>query len=126
MPKPNFYITEESYNRLIGLGHWLIQDLPPDRASQVQPFLDNEDTLAVFASGLRPQPDLSTSGVVGGTDWVRLETHPKPSEPPLNVYHFVIMAKCAGGYPVYACREGKSIAAHWSELTDLHVYYPEI
>ena len=52
--KPNFYITEENFQSLIGPGYCSIQELPSARAEQVRPFLANADTLGVFASGDPP------------------------------------------------------------------------
>ena len=52
MDKPNFYITDKNFNDLIGSGYWSIQDLPPNGAEQVRPFLSGGDTLGVFASGI--------------------------------------------------------------------------
>ncbi|MCC6419774.1 MAG: hypothetical protein IT429_16190 [Gemmataceae bacterium] len=121
MCKPNFFIDEHNFQTLRGPGFWQIQDLPPDRAEQVRPFLNNTDTIAVFASGIAPQ--MSSGDVVGGIDWVRLESTRKEKEPPLNVYHFVIKKPTTLGYPVYACRDGKSIAPHWSEWDNLDVYF---
>ncbi len=123
MNEPSFYITDENFRSLIGPGFWSIQDLPADRAEQVRPFLSNGDTVGVFASGVPPQTTTVGSDVVGGIDWVRLESRRRDDEPPLNVYHFVIKKPDEKGYPVYACREGKSIAPHWSEWEDLDVYW---
>ena len=122
MTQPNFYITEDNFKSLIGPGFWLIQDLPAEGCQQVRPFLSSEDTLAVFSSGTPPHAMNVMSNVVAGIDWVRLESNRRSNEPPLNVYHFVILKPDVRGYPVYACREGKSIAKHWSELEDLDVY----
>lgn len=132
---PNFYIDAENYDRLIGSGCWEIQDLPPNRAELVKPFLNNEDTIAVFASGCPPQPHSTLGGSIpdtadsdediAGIDWVRLESNPKPGEPSLNVYHFVIKKPDENGYTVFACRDGKSIAPHWSEWENMNVYFPK-
>jgi hypothetical protein len=122
MDKPKFYITKENFLSLIGPGFWSIQDLPNERAEQVRPFLAGDDTLGVFASGSPPQAMLGMESVVGGIDWVRLESHRKCQEPPINVYHFVIKCADQHGHPVYACKEGKSIAPHWSEWSDLDGY----
>lgn len=123
MEKPSFYITAENFHNLIGPGFWSIQDLPADRVEQVRPFLNSQDTLGVFASGTPPKMMPSGSNVVGGIDWVRLESRRKVNEPPLNVYHFVIKKPDAQGYPVFVCRNGTSIARHWSEWEDLEVYW---
>jgi hypothetical protein len=122
MNRPNFYITEETFRALIGPSYWAIQDLPPARAEQVRPFLNSGDTLGVFACGIPPQAAVSEEKV-GGIDWVRLESRPKAEEPPLNVYHYVIKRPDAFGYPVFACREGGSIAPHWSEWENLEPYW---
>jgi hypothetical protein len=39
MDKPNVFINVQNFKSLIGPGFWHIQDLPPDRAEQVRPFL---------------------------------------------------------------------------------------
>lgn len=121
--EPNFYITPDNFNAIIGQGYWSIQDIPPDRAEQVRPFLNSVDALGVFASGLAPQALTNGMDVVGGIDFVRLESRRKTNEPPLNVYHYTIMKQNQYGYPVYASRNGGSIAQHWSELKDLDVYW---
>jgi hypothetical protein len=72
MARPNFYITEADYRAAVGLGNWQIQDLPPDIAEALRPFLNNEDTLGVFASGTFP-PVRDERGYVAGMDWVRHE-----------------------------------------------------
>ena len=54
---------------------------------------------------------------------MRLKIRRKSDELPLNVYHFVIKAPDVHGYPVYACKEGKSIAKHWSEWDDVEAAY---
>jgi hypothetical protein len=122
MDSPSFYITHSNFSKLIGAnGYWQINDLPSDRANQIRPFLANQETLGVFVSGIAPQRIEQTADVVGGIDWIRIETNRRSNEPPLNVYHYVIMRPDAYGYPVFACRNG-SIAPHWSELEDLEVY----
>jgi hypothetical protein len=123
MKKANFYITEENFRALIGPGYWSIQDLPANRAEQLRPFLSTQDTLGVFASGCPPQVINGGGDVVGGIDWVRLESRRKANELPLNVYHYVIRKPDEYGYPVFACRPGKSIAPHWSEWKELDVYW---
>jgi hypothetical protein len=119
---PNFYIDDDNFKSLIGDGYWSIQDLPNDRAEQVRPFLASDDTIGVFASGCPPTSSPHASNVIGGIDWVRLESNLKPGEPPLNVYHFVIKQPDEHGYPVYACRNGNSIAPHWSKWKNIDVY----
>lgn len=120
----NFHMSEDSFRRVIGSGGWTVQDLPPSVAGDVRPFLDNEDTLAVFASGMMPsRGDMPC----GGIDWVRIESRPAPGETPLNVYHFEIGPPSDHGYPVYGpftddTAGPRSIAPHWSDLSDLEVY----
>ncbi len=122
MDKPNFYISEQTYNSLIGPGYWSIQDLPDSRAQQVRPFLASKDTIGVFASGVAPTAS-EMRGPIGGIDWVRLESNRMKGEPPLNVYHFVIREHDGQGYPVYACKSGESIAPHWSDWKDIQCYF---
>jgi hypothetical protein len=123
MSRPNFYITEENFADIVGSGLWAIQDVPPERAEALRAFLNNPDSLAVFASGIAPrQVDRSDTTAVGGIDWVRLEPVRRPGEPPLNVYHFIIGHRDEIGYPVRGpFREG-AIAPHYSTLEDLEVY----
>ncbi|MBY0588712.1 hypothetical protein K2X85_16180 [bacterium] len=123
MNTPNFYITEENFKSLIGPGYWKIEDLPHKHAEQVKPFLGNGDTIGVFASGTPPQGLTGSGKIVAGIDWVRLESNRKVNEPPLNIYHFIIKEPDKHGYPVFACKEGKSIGPHWSELEDLNRYW---
>jgi hypothetical protein len=121
--KANFYITAENYRHLCGSGLWDIQDLPSERAEQVQPFLNNGDTIAVFASGLAPRAfSQSGPGPVAGIDWVRLERNPQPSEPDLNVYHYAVLRPDEHGYPVMGPYMHGTIAPHWAELPDLDRY----
>lgn len=119
----NFYITTENYQHLVGSGLWDIQDLPPERAGQVQAFLNNGDSVAVFASGFAPRAfSASGSGPVAGIDWVRLERNPQPGEPDLNVYHYVVLRPDEHGYPVMGPYRNGTIAPHWAELPDLDRY----
>jgi hypothetical protein len=121
--KPNFFITKKNFEQLIGPGFWKIQDIPALRAQQIRPFLGSQDTLAVFASGLAPrQLNHISEELIGGIDWVRLESSPKDKEPPLNVYHYVIGKETENGYPVYGPYKDGSIAGHWSCLKDLDIY----
>jgi len=123
--KPNFYITIENFGHLIGPGFWRIHEVPLDRLAQIKDHFDDVDTLAVFASGTVPRPDIPPSSVpAGGIDWVRLESNPRAEEPPLNLYHYIIGHPDAHGYPVYGPVRGGSIAPHWSQLEDLEVYLP--
>src|SRR6266566_308601 len=114
--RPNFYITEQNFRNLAGSGYWAIQDVPAERAEQVRGFLNNADTIAVFASGVTPREIHAEGEDVGGIDWVRLETNRKPGEPPLNVYHYVIKQPDNRGFPVYGPFKDGAIAPHWSEL----------
>jgi hypothetical protein len=59
MRQPSFYIDEPAFQLLKGPGFWQVQDLSPDRAEQIRPFLNNADTLAVFASGISPDANAS-------------------------------------------------------------------
>ena len=121
---PNFHISVENFKSLVGPGFWEIQDLPPERARQIGDHFADIDTLAVYASGIVPRPDIPPFNVsTGGIDWVRIERNPRPEEPRLNVYHYVIGHPDAHGYPVYGPILGGSIAPHWSHLEDLEAYF---
>lgn len=120
-PRPNFYITRENFQTLIGPGYWRIQDLPGKRAEQVRGFLDSCDTIGVFASGVAPQ-GIEDPDPVGGIDWVRLESRPLEGEPPLNFYHYVIRTPDSSGYPVYGPFKDGAIAPHWGDLKDIDRY----
>ncbi len=125
-PRPNFYITRENLNELVGPGFWKVNDLPQERWNLIKDHFGSVNTFAVFASGIAPtqhtfQPP--PSSLVGGIDWVRIENKPRAGEPPLNVYHYVIGQPDEFGYPVYGPIKDGSSASHWSELKDLDVYF---
>lgn len=84
--------------------------------------LGKTETFAVFASGVAPQAYTGVEGHVAGIDWVKPERHPKPGEPPLNVYHYGIGPPDEHGYPVFGPIINGSIAPHWADLEDLVVY----
>jgi hypothetical protein len=120
--EPNFYITAENFSELVGDGLWTINDVPLQRLAQIKDHFGKVETFALFASGIAPRACTGTEARVGGIDWVRLEKHPKPGEPPLNVYHYLIGPLDERGYPVYGPILNGSIAPHWSELDDLDSY----
>jgi hypothetical protein len=120
--RPSFYITEENFQELVGNGLWTINDVPLDRLAQIKKFFAKVETVAVFASGLAPRAHTGSEPRVGGIDWVRLETNPKPREASLNVYHYLIGPHDGYGYPVYGPIRNGSIAPHHSELSDLDPY----
>lgn len=120
---PNFYITTQNYNDLIGNGLWSINDNPPDKWSEIKDFFGGNDTLAIFSSGNPPGNLGAFSGPVAGIDWVRIESRPKAGETPLNVYHFSVGHPDVNGYPVYGPILNSTIAPHWSNLEDVYVYF---
>jgi hypothetical protein len=120
--RPNFYVTSEQLNHAVGPGFWSIQDLPPARAEAIRPFLNNGDTLAVFASGAMPLLATSEGAEIGGIDWIRLEPNPRDGEPALNAYHFVILQHDRKGYPVIGPIKDGAIISHWSEPASIDMY----
>jgi hypothetical protein len=111
-----FRITAANFREIVaGSGCWLINDLPPDRAAQLRPFLNNSDTFAVFASGDLP-------GRIGGIDWIRLESNPVLNEPPLNAYHFTIECADEQTYLVNGPYRDGALMPHWGDGPDLNNY----
>ena len=125
MNKPNFYITEADYRRLILTGSWHINDVPLDVAQQVRGHFGISSSFALFVSGAEADPARirPEDQVLAGFDWVRNETNPKPGEPDFNVYHYLVGSGSAGRYPVYDCGHSGSVAPGWSTLEDLNVYF---
>jgi len=122
-PEPNFYIRREHFLLVEGAGFWHINDVPVERWAQVGEHFNNENTLALFASGSEDKP-VESSGVkvVGGIDWIKFETNPKEKEPPLNAYHYVIGQPDDKGYPVYGPFRDGSLVPHWCGYEDLDKY----
>jgi hypothetical protein len=112
--EPNFYITEANYYQLTGPGFWKLNDVSPMRWEQCGGHFSHPETYALLASGSLPQP-LVMHGipVVGGVDWIRLESNRSPGEPDINAYHYVIGMPDHHGYPVYGpYRNGCRIEHH--------------
>ncbi|MBM3988179.1 MAG: hypothetical protein FJ294_09515 [Planctomycetes bacterium] len=119
---PNFHISFRNCEALIGAGMWSIIEVPPDRWAAVKDHLGKTETLAVFASGVAPRASPRVEAHIAGIDRVKLEHHPKPGEPPLNVYHYGIGRPDGHSYPVFGPIRNGSTAPHWSDLDDLAVY----
>ena len=122
--KPNFYITCDNFKLLVGRGFWEIRDIPPERCEQVRPFLNNIDTVGVFASGIAPiYLERSSADDIGGLDRIRLEPNPKDKEPDLNVDHFIIGRPDSNGYPVYGPYKNGGIIPHWPQDNAIDEYW---
>jgi len=124
--QPNFYITDYSYWLLIGKGGWRITELDLSTAQLVRGHFGANDSFAMFASGVFVNPNDVTPKIIAGIDWIRMETKPQINEPPLNIYHYTVGSKEAGGYPVFNCGKRGALAPHWSSLPDLKVYLDNI
>jgi len=121
---PNFWITEANYFQLTGPGFWKINEVPQERLSQLPSPFHLEKTVGVFASGINPRAvDAPEGQKIAGIDWFRLEANPLPTEPPLNVNHFVIGSPVSGRFPVFGPYRSGSIAAHWTDGSDIPKYY---
>ena len=120
----SFHITDEQYRLLLPTGQWHINDIPLDKARLVRGHFGNVDSFALFTSGANADPAMigTQDKTLIGLDWIRNETKPKPNEPALNVYHFVVTSGSAGLYPVFYCGHSGALAPGWSELNDLEVY----
>lgn len=122
---PNFWITEENYFQLTGPGFWTIYEVPQVRLSQLPSPFNLDKTVAVFASGVAPHVvDAPPGEKVGGIDWMRLEGNLRPTEPPLNVNHFVIGGRVDRRFPVFGPFRNGAIADHWTDGSDIPKYYP--
>lgn len=120
---PNFYINQGQFDQLVGPGFWTINELPLPLASRIGAHFGNVDAFAFYCSGVKMPPFGATGNVpLAGIDWVRMENQPKPHEPPLNVYHYLVGTPGSSGYPVYGPFEEGGLAPHWSELDDLDAY----
>lgn len=119
--RPNFYITAGNFEHLIGPGFWKLNDVPQKRWEQIKDHLGQDDTIAVYASG--ELPVVGGSGRTGGIDWIRLEENPRPTEPDLNAYHYVIGQPTGGLYPVYGPYKKGARVSHWCEETELEAYF---
>lgn len=124
MTKPNFWITEDNYFQITGPGYWKINEVPQERLNQLPTPFSLETTVGVFASGVPPyQINEPVAAGIAGVDWFRLEQNPKPNEPELNVYHFIIGNPVPGcGCPVYGPYRNGSIAPHWSRIAEIERY----
>ena len=122
--KPNFYLSEVDYGKLVNSGQYRINDIPLNVASGIKRHFGSDTSFALFSSGLSPEAAAANpSGFVGGIDWTRAEDKPKKGEPELNVYHYLIGSPCKAGYPVYDCgHSGVLTPSGWAKLEDLDVY----
>lgn len=122
--RPNFYLTNEKFKTLIGLGDWKINEIPVDLAAEIKDRFGPDTSFCLLTSGTALVPDTPTdASAVGGIDWIRQEDRLRPGEKPLNAYHYVVMPKTDGGYPVFYMGKKATVAPHWSELEDLKVYF---
>ena len=121
---PNFYITEANYYQLTGPGFWYINDVPPERWAQIKDHFAQENTIAVFASGIDPHKiDAPAGAEIAGIDWIRLEPNPKGNEPLLNVDHYVIGPSDEFGFPVYGpYKEGAVVSHHLHNEDEIDKY----
>lgn len=125
MKKPNFYLSAEEYLNAVPKHEWQTNDLPLDVASGVRRHFGNPSSFALFSSGLSPEAAAANpQKFIAGMDWIRAEDKPKPGEPELNVYHYLIGPSGKLGYPVYDCgHSGVRTPSGWATLDHMKVYF---
>ena len=125
--QPNFFLTEDAFQTLVGGGNWKIKEIPLNvAAEEIKDHFGINTSFCVFASGtsIPPQSGMSKK-VVAGIDWVRQEDKRKHGETELNIYHYIILAKTEDGYPVFHFGANDTVAPHRSELEDLKIYFKD-
>jgi len=123
---PNFYLTEEAFQTLVGDGNWKINEIPWHLAIEIKDHFGIDTSFCVCGSGVSALPTHTADDVpVAGIDWIRQEDKLRAGEKPFNVYHYLITQKTTEGYPVFHLGEQDTVAPHWSELEDLKVYFKD-
>jgi hypothetical protein len=88
---PNLTVKYDLIQSLTSRGAWERADLPPAVAGEIAQFLDRDDTLGVLISGSEdPVVAHGHQDIIAGFDWIKHEQKPKPREPEINVYHYVV------------------------------------
>ena len=122
---PKLKIHVEKLTEIIGKGFWKRKDVPPEEWGEIAPFLGEEKTFGVLISGMINQPVEShgRKDIIAGFDWIRIESNPRPSEPELNIYHFIVETPDDEGWcNIYGHYNEGAHLPHWADLE----YIPSI
>lgn len=131
--QPNFYIRDSDLLDFISTDHWIRFDLTPEEARRLASFLDAETTsvLGVLVSGslASPRDEQMIHGikVYAGLDLLRYENKPRPGEPPINAYHYVVGAPITVGnatlHPVFGPHTAGAVLEHHATEAQLTSFF---